>query len=272
MPIASADWHGVSERDAGKGRGDRLPCAPCLPRSVSARRPAARSVGGGAEDRRSAGWTLRRARIAAVIMAAVVVGISYAPFRTGKKTQQRDHVDHRHPSTTTTTQPVPPRADRATASPSAITTSADCPPTSRPPSTSRRGPSAPAMTIDPSKTYTATVTTDVGAFTINLDPARRPTTVNNFVFLASQHFYDCIIFHRVIPSFVDQTGDPTGTGEGGPGYQFADELPKGSHLSTRWARWPWPTRGPQHQRQPVLHRDRHRGGDPGRPATRCSAR
>jgi cyclophilin family peptidyl-prolyl cis-trans isomerase len=50
--------------------------------------------------------------------------------------------------------------------------------------------------------------------------------VNSFVFLADQHFFDCIVFHRVIPSFVDQTGDPTGTGTGGPGYQFADELPK----------------------------------------------
>ena len=51
-------------------------------------------------------------------------------------------------------------------------------------------------------------------------------TVNNFVFLAKHHFFDCIIFHRVIPAFMDQTGDPTGTGTGGPGYQFADELPE----------------------------------------------
>jgi len=82
------------------------------------------------------------------------------------------------------------------------------------------------MTIDPSKTYTATVTTDVGPFTILLDPKAAPKTVNNFVFLADHHFYDCVVFHRVIQSFMDQTGDPTGTGEGGPGYQFADELPK----------------------------------------------
>jgi cyclophilin family peptidyl-prolyl cis-trans isomerase len=82
------------------------------------------------------------------------------------------------------------------------------------------------MTIDASKTYTATVVTDVGPFTLQLDPKAAPKAVNSFVFLADQHFFDCIVFHRVIPSFVDQTGDPTGTGMGGPGYQFADELPK----------------------------------------------
>jgi cyclophilin family peptidyl-prolyl cis-trans isomerase len=81
------------------------------------------------------------------------------------------------------------------------------------------------MTIDTSKTYTATVITDVGPFTIQLDPETAPEAVNNFVFLADQHFFDCVVFHRVIPSFVDQTGDPTGTGTGGPGYQFGDELP-----------------------------------------------
>jgi cyclophilin family peptidyl-prolyl cis-trans isomerase len=82
------------------------------------------------------------------------------------------------------------------------------------------------MTINTSKTYTATVTTDIGPFTIQLDPKKAPKAVNSFVFLAKQHFFDCIIFHRVIPSFVDQTGDPTGKGTGGPGYEFADELPK----------------------------------------------
>ena len=65
----------------------------------------------------------------------------------------------------------------------------------------------------------------MGAFTIQLDPATAPVAVNNFVFLAEQHFYDCVIFHRVIPTFMDQTGDPTGTGDGRPGYKFADELP-----------------------------------------------
>jgi cyclophilin family peptidyl-prolyl cis-trans isomerase len=85
--------------------------------------------------------------------------------------------------------------------------------------------SAPAMTIDPAKTYTATVKTDVGTFVIALDAKAAPTTVNNFVFLAQHGFYNCVIFHRVIPSFMDQTGDPTGTGSGGPGYTIPDEYP-----------------------------------------------
>jgi len=86
--------------------------------------------------------------------------------------------------------------------------------------------SPPAMSVDASKTYTATVKTDAGSFVITLDASKTPKTVNNFVFLAQNHFYDCIIFHRVIPGFMNQTGDPTGTGTGGPGYAFADELPK----------------------------------------------
>jgi cyclophilin family peptidyl-prolyl cis-trans isomerase len=84
---------------------------------------------------------------------------------------------------------------------------------------------APAMTIDPTKTYTATVKTDVGTFVIALDAKDAPQTVNNFVFLAQHQFFDCVIFHRVIPGFVDQTGDPTGTGSGGPGYTIPDEFP-----------------------------------------------
>jgi cyclophilin family peptidyl-prolyl cis-trans isomerase len=82
---------------------------------------------------------------------------------------------------------------------------------------------APALTIDTSKTYTATVKTTVGSFVITLDAKAAPHTVNNFVFLAQKGFYNCNIFHRVVPGFMDQTGDPTGTGSGSPGYQFANE-------------------------------------------------
>ncbi len=85
--------------------------------------------------------------------------------------------------------------------------------------------SPPATIINPAKTYTATVKTDLGTFVIALDAKAAPQTVNNFVFLAEHHFFDCNIFLRVIPSFVDQTGDPTGKGNGGPGYTIPDELP-----------------------------------------------
>ncbi len=84
----------------------------------------------------------------------------------------------------------------------------------------------PPMCISTGKTYSATVNTDVGTFTVALDAKSAPKTVNNFVFLAREHFYDGLTFHRVIPGFVVQGGDPQGNGSGGPGYKFADELPK----------------------------------------------
>jgi cyclophilin family peptidyl-prolyl cis-trans isomerase len=85
---------------------------------------------------------------------------------------------------------------------------------------------APPMIIDTSKTYTATMVTSLGTLEILLDALGAPVTVNSFVFLARWHYYDGVIFHRVIPGFVLQGGDPTGTGTGGPGYRFNDELPK----------------------------------------------
>jgi len=84
----------------------------------------------------------------------------------------------------------------------------------------------PPMCIDPERTYTATMTTSKGSMTIALDAAAAPKTVNNFVFLARYHYYDAITFHRVIPGFMLQGGDPEGSGRGGPGYRFADELPR----------------------------------------------
>ena len=93
-----------------------------------------------------------------------------------------------------------------------------------PRTTSFDGP--PPMIIDAEKRYTAEMVTTKGTLTIALDPLSAPVTVNNFVFLARWHYFDGIVFHRVIPGFVLQGGDPTGTGTGGPGYKFADELPK----------------------------------------------
>ena len=87
-------------------------------------------------------------------------------------------------------------------------------------------PAAPEMGIDPTKRYTATMETSMGTLVIALDPIKAPKTVNSFVYLAAYHYYDDIIFHRIIKGFVCQGGDPTGTGRGGPGYQYADELPK----------------------------------------------
>jgi len=83
--------------------------------------------------------------------------------------------------------------------------------------------SAPDQGIDPSKRYTATMDTSMGTIVIALDAVNAPKTVNNFVFLAAHHYYDGVIFHRIINGFMCQGGDPTGTGRGGPGYRFDDE-------------------------------------------------
>lgn len=84
----------------------------------------------------------------------------------------------------------------------------------------------PPMCIDPARRYTAAMETSMGSMTIALDPIAAPRTVNNFVVLARYHYYDGVIFHRIIKDFMCQGGDPDGTGRGGPGYRFADELPK----------------------------------------------
>ena len=82
----------------------------------------------------------------------------------------------------------------------------------------------PPMLIDAARRYTATITTDLGDIVVELFADRAPKTVNNFVFLAREGYYDGVTFHRVIGGFMAQTGDPTGTGSGGPGYKFADEF------------------------------------------------
>ncbi|MGV7975981.1 MAG: peptidylprolyl isomerase [Anaerolineaceae bacterium] len=84
--------------------------------------------------------------------------------------------------------------------------------------------SEPEMQLDPTKNYQATLRTSKGDIVIDLYAKNVPHTVNNFVFLARQGFYDGTIFHRVIPDFMAQGGDPTGTGRGGPGYKFRDEF------------------------------------------------
>ena len=82
---------------------------------------------------------------------------------------------------------------------------------------------SPPMSIDPARKYTAEIETSAGKLTADLYPEDAPRTVNNFVFLAREGFYEGIIFHRIIDGFMIQGGDPTGTGSGGPGYKFDDE-------------------------------------------------
>jgi peptidyl-prolyl cis-trans isomerase B (cyclophilin B) len=90
--------------------------------------------------------------------------------------------------------------------------------------TNKQWKNPPEMQIDPEKTYRAKMETSKGLIELELYPEYAPKTVNNFVFLAQEGYYDGVIFHRVINDFVIQGGDPTGTGAGGPGYKFEDEL------------------------------------------------
>ena len=101
-----------------------------------------------------------------------------------------------------------------------------CPPADGSAPKTRHFDEEPPTCIDASKRYTAVMETSKGTITFALDAASAPRTVNSFVFLSRYHYYDGITFHRIIPGFVVQGGDPTGNGTGGPGYRFADELPK----------------------------------------------
>ncbi len=103
--------------------------------------------------------------------------------------------------------------------------STECPPADGSAPQKRRFDGPPPMCVDLSKRYTGLVRTTKGDLTVALDAIGAPRTVNNFVVLARYHYFDDVAFHRIIPGFVVQGGDPTGSGSGGPGYRFEDELP-----------------------------------------------
>ena len=133
--------------------------------------------------------------------------------------------DSSNVDTTDTSVPDTSVAGPTTIPGAAITGETPCPAAdgSSPRTTSFENP--PPTCIDPAKTYTATIDTSAGSFTVALDATKAPATVNNFVVLSRYHFYDGLTFHRIVPGFVVQGGDPEGTGGGGPGYEFEDELP-----------------------------------------------
>jgi cyclophilin family peptidyl-prolyl cis-trans isomerase len=161
---------------------------------------------------------IRNGIIIAVVVAAVV-GIAFLISNNNKKTVSSQS------SVTTTTSSATSKNARLQAQANAAAVKAGCPASPKTRVNTQHYASPPAMTIDTSKTYTATVETTTGTFDITLDAKSAPQTVNNFVFLAGKGYYHCVVFHRVIPGFMDQTGDPTGTGTGGPGYTIPDENP-----------------------------------------------
>lgn len=137
-------------------------------------------------------------------VAALVVGLAGCTFGTEAPVTEPTFA----PVVTTSTAPTPTSAA----------------PIIRSTREARLYPGPPDMVIDPTAPYSATISTNFGDIEVELLAAEAPLTVNNFVFLARDDYYDGVIIHRVVPGFVVQGGDPEGNGRGGPGYEFADEL------------------------------------------------
>ena len=194
-----------------------------MPSDKRARQRAAREARLAAEAKQQKRRKQIRNAIIVVVVAGVIVAIAFI-VSGGNNTPVSSQ--SKVGSTTTSTTTAATAADaKLQAQANAAAVKAGCPASTKTVVNTQKYSAAPAMTIDTSKTYTATVDTTTGTFTITLDAKSAPTTVNNFVFLAQKGFYHCVIFHRVIPQFMDQTGDPTGTGQGGPGYTIPDENP-----------------------------------------------
>jgi cyclophilin family peptidyl-prolyl cis-trans isomerase len=169
--------------------------------------------------------SVRRAVIV-VIVAILVVGTGALLFAGGSKTTPTLATTTTASASASTTT-VPASADSAAqARANAVAVAHGCPKSTSATVNTLSWKSAPKMAIDKSLTYYAHFVTTAGNFVVKLDAATAPITTNNFVFLAKHDFYKCVIFHRVIPGFMIQGGDPTGTGAGGPGYTIADEYPK----------------------------------------------
>lgn len=195
-----------------------------MPSEKRARQRAARDAGLAVVERRKRRRATLRRAITVVVLAGVALGI-YELVSGGGKPKAANTTRTTTTTTTTTTLPANAASTTTTVSLAGDTTSVNCP-TPFTATTRLLKPvfnTEPPTIIDQSKSYTATVTTDVGSFTIALDAKDAPRTVNTFVFLAENHFYDCVVFHRVIPGFMNQTGDPTGTGSGGVGYKLPGE-------------------------------------------------
>lgn len=169
----------------------------------------------------------RNRAVTLVVILAVVAAVLFLLHGTGSHASGKSKV-----AAGAGTKAKKRSAPTATTAPATSTTAASaakplpCPPAAGAKARVTKFPAPPSMCISLAKTYYAHVVTDVGAFTITMGPKQAPKTVNNFVYLARYKFFDGIIFHRVIPGFVVQGGDPTGTGTGGPGYSYTGGTPK----------------------------------------------
>ena len=168
-------------------------------------------------------------RILVPIGAVVLIGLGLLAFALGQNaSRQANPATAAQPTIpVSVVTPVPAGAATAVATPGATSgtpATGAAAAAAAGASTGKKYPSAPPMTIDTSKTYVATIDTDKGKIVAEMYPADAPQTVNNFVFLAKDGFYDGLTFHRVEPGFVIQGGDPAGNGSGGPGYTIPAEI------------------------------------------------
>jgi peptidyl-prolyl cis-trans isomerase B (cyclophilin B) len=190
-----------------------------VPSDKRARQRAAREARLAAEAQSQKRRKQIRNGVIGVVIVGIIVGIVFLVSGNNNTVGSQSSV-------TTTTAPSGKSADaKLQATANEVAVKAGCPASTKATVNTQKYSSAPAMTIDTSKNYSATVVTTAGTFDIALDAKTAPITVNNFVFLADKGYYHCVIFHRVIPGFMDQSGDPTGTGEGGPGYTIQDQNP-----------------------------------------------
>ena len=186
-----------------------------MPSEKRARQRALRNQKLAIQERRAHRRRLGRRTISALVVVGIIIGLVVVLSNgSGKKNPSAS-------GTTTTSTLVP----TSTTTPVAV--APVCPPATAVGAAKRviAFTTAPPTCVTANSVFDATVKTDVGTFVFRMDTATSPKAVNNFVFLARYHFYDGIIFHRVIPGFVVQGGDPTGTGSGGPGYSFTGNTP-----------------------------------------------
>jgi peptidyl-prolyl cis-trans isomerase B (cyclophilin B) len=196
-----------------------------VPSDKRARQRAAREARLAAEAQSQKRRKQIRNGIIVVVIAAVIVGIVFlVSGNNNKNVASQSNVD----KTTTTVAAAKGSNAKLQAQANEVAVKAGCPASAKTPTAaaSQKYTAAPPMTIDTSKTYTATFKTTTGTFVASLDTTAAPKTVNNFVFLANKGYFNCGSFFRVIPGFVLQTGNPTQTNGGTePGYTIPDELP-----------------------------------------------
>ena len=197
-----------------------------MPSEKRARQRAGREARLAAQAKHDKRRKTTRNVIIVVVAAAVIIGIvALVSGNNKKKPANAAATSSTTTSSTTPTSTTSSANAAAQAAANTVAVKAGCPSSPSTTVNTQKYAAAPAMTIDPTKNYTATVVTTAGTFTMALNAKTTPITVNNFVFLADKGYYHCVIFHRVIPNFMDQTGDPTGTGTGGPGYTIKSENP-----------------------------------------------